>query len=89
VAISRDWILACIGSNPEYPFGFACTRCGKKEKLPIKLPLNAYIAWGKSFSNRHRGCVEANPDKAPDLAGDVLWSLKEIRNGKKSLDWKN
>jgi hypothetical protein len=50
------WILACDGSNPKYPFGFACEHCGEKEKLPDRLPFDIYLAWGKSFTRRHRGC---------------------------------
>jgi len=53
------WILACDGSNPKYPFGFACTRCGYKEKLPSSLPIAAYLAWGKSFGQRHSDCKKA------------------------------
>jgi hypothetical protein len=54
-----DWILACDGSNPVYPFGFACERCGQKEKLPGSLPLDAYLAWGKSFTAKHQRCADA------------------------------
>lgn len=54
--VSRDWILACDGSNPEYPFGFACIRCGVKERLPLELPLDAYRAWGESFAVHHQQC---------------------------------
>jgi len=54
--MKTPWILACDGSDKKYPFGFACLRCGETEKLPLHLPLDAYIAWGKSFTKRHQGC---------------------------------
>lgn len=60
-----NWILACDGSNPEYPFGFACKRCGKREALPRTLPVHAYLAWAESFRVLHESCEESVLD-APD-----------------------
>ena len=54
------WIIACDGSNPKYPWGFKCERCGEHEPLPKQLPIDAYLKWAESFVSRHKGCREAN-----------------------------
>lgn len=58
-----DWIVAGDGSNPDYPFGFSCQRCGEKDKLPDRLPFDAFLAWARSFIARHKHCKERDPDE--------------------------
>lgn len=55
---SQGWIVACDGSNPEYPQGFACLRCGEKQPVPTPIPLEVYVFWGKYFARIHRQCKE-------------------------------
>lgn len=53
-----NWILACDGSNPNFPFGFACLRCGAQERLPNNIPIDVWMAWGKNFTECHKNCTE-------------------------------
>ena len=55
----EDWIIASDGSNPEYPFGFCCLRCGQKQEIPRPIPVEVYIFWGKYFGRIHRRCTAA------------------------------
>jgi hypothetical protein len=50
------WIICGDGSNPDFPFGFACLHCGAKEKIPTPIPFEAFLSWSKSFLRRHTGC---------------------------------
>lgn len=52
------WIVSCDGRNPNRPWGFACLRCGTVERLPHSLPIDAYLAWAKSFMRLHKNCKE-------------------------------
>jgi hypothetical protein len=58
MASKYPWIMACDGTNPDYPFGFACERCGAKESVGTRIPMDAWQAWAKSFTRRHKGCKE-------------------------------
>ena len=58
-----EHILSCDGSNPEFPFGFACTQCGAKEPLPDRIPIIAYLAWAKGFTAVHKHCIDARAAK--------------------------
>ena len=60
-----DHIMACDGTNPEYPFGFACTHCGAKDRLPKPIPINAYLAWAKAFTGVHINCAATRPAVQP------------------------
>ena len=52
-------IIACDGTNPEYPFGFACLHCGAKKRLNASLPLVVYIDIAQEFRRQHTGCKKA------------------------------
>ncbi len=54
----RDWIVAYDGTHPEMPYGFACLRCGKKEKVPDHMRLEVWLVWAKVFERSHKGCKE-------------------------------
>lgn len=56
--MASDWIVAGDGSDPEYPQGFACLRCGTKQPVPTPIPLKVYLVWLQLFMRQHRGCKE-------------------------------
>ena len=55
-AQSSPWIVACDGSNPKFPFGFACLRCGVKSSPPSPAPLEVYLAVAREFQAKHVVC---------------------------------
>ena len=54
--MTHPWLVACDGRHPDFPFGFACLRCGAKEPLPPRLPVHDYRARALAFLRRHAGC---------------------------------
>ena len=53
----KPWILAADGSNPDFPFGFACLRCGAKKALDGQgLPMADYVKAAKVFRKEHAQC---------------------------------
>ncbi len=57
--IGHPWILACDGTNKDYPFGFACTRCGAREALEQpRIGLSKYLERQSAFVAQHRDCDE-------------------------------
>ena len=58
----HPWILACDGTNKDYPFGFACDRCGARETL--KEPLVSLVRYQEqleAFIAQHWACKEVTP----------------------------
>jgi hypothetical protein len=54
---AKPWILATDGSNPEFPFGFACLRCGVKKALDGHgIPMAEYVKGAKAFRKEHIQC---------------------------------
>ena len=60
---ATPWIVACDGSHTQFPFGFACLRCGANERIRQSVPMPVYVAWAKNFTALHRGCQE--PEALP------------------------
>ena len=55
--IMKPWILAADGSNPDFPFGFACLRCGAKKALDGSgIPMAEYVKAAKAFRKEHAQC---------------------------------
>jgi rRNA maturation protein Nop10 len=46
-----DWIVA----EGE---GTLCQRCGETEKIPVPIPIPAFVKWAKYFIEKHRYCKE-------------------------------
>jgi transcription elongation factor Elf1 len=57
--IRGAWIIACDGSNPQYPYGFACLRCNEKKSLPGTVPMafSVYLKAAKEFQRKHAKCA--------------------------------
>ncbi len=60
-----EHLVACDGSNPEYPFGFACLHCGAKEPVQTPLSIDAFVERMKNFERIHAHC----PPPAEKAAG--------------------
>jgi len=55
----HDWIIACDGTDPKFPYGFACLRCRKREELPPgRMRLTDYLEKLRRFEERHKDCKE-------------------------------
>ena len=67
-----DHIMACDGTNPEYPFGFACTHCGAKDRLPKPIPIDAYLAWARAFTGVHINCAKSGLRRATPAPGALM-----------------
>jgi len=49
-------IIACDGTNPDFPFGFACLNCGAKKQITSSLPVVVWIELAKGFREKHTQC---------------------------------
>ena len=53
----KPWILAADGSNPDFPFGFACLRCGVQKAMDGRgIPMAEYVKAAKVFLKEHTQC---------------------------------
>jgi len=60
-----DWVLASDGTNPEYPFGFSCLRCGAIEKISSpsgEMLVNEYLRRSRAFLKQHKKCKADAPE---------------------------
>lgn len=55
---TRPWVFACDGSNPKYPWGFACLRCGETEAISKRVVLTEYLNLARVFEVKHGHCPE-------------------------------
>lgn len=51
-----SWVVIGDGTNPDYPWGFACKRCGARERFPRSIPLSVFLEWSRHFTRMHKGC---------------------------------
>jgi hypothetical protein len=35
-----------------------CGRCGKGERVPLPLSIDAFVKWSEYFGEKHKGCEE-------------------------------
>ena len=53
----KPWIIAADGSNPDFPFGFACLRCGVQKAMDGRgIPMAEYVKAAKVFLKEHTQC---------------------------------
>jgi len=57
-----DWVISSDGSNPKYPFGFACLRCGVIEKITSPMLVNEYLRRSRAFLKQHKKCKADAPE---------------------------
>jgi hypothetical protein len=34
-----------------------CERCGTREKVPLPMPITAFVKWAEYFGEKHKMCV--------------------------------
>ena len=53
----KPWILAADGPTPDFPFGFACLRCGVQKAMDGRgIPMAEYVKAAKVFRKEHTQC---------------------------------
>lgn len=57
-------VVACDGSNQDYPFGFACTRCGERSAAPSPVSMKIFLDVARSFAEKHIGCKERESSRS-------------------------
>jgi hypothetical protein len=40
---------------------FVCTRCGRRDAMPVPMPVSALVYFTRGFQEFHRWCKEAKP----------------------------
>ena len=66
----RPWVIAHDGSNPDYPFGFSCLRCGEKRLLAPSIELDKYFDECNLFRSEHVAC-EKNESASEKILIDL------------------
>jgi len=37
-----------------------CDRCGKREKMPLPMPISSVVKWSEYFGDKHKLCTANN-----------------------------
>lgn len=56
--MKTPWIIVSDGTDPRYPWGFACLRCGTKERLLAPMTLTNFLWAARKFRDKHLECLE-------------------------------
>ena len=54
--MKKSHIVACDGTDPNFPFGFACLNCGEKQEIARSLLVGDFLGAVKAFMKLHLDC---------------------------------